>query len=200
MDFATDLPKSTASGYTGIMVIINRLTTMATYLPSRKHIDSPEVALMFFGQVFCNWGVPDIITNNRGQEFTRRFWDRVCFYISFNHRLSTSFRPQTDGQTERQKQMDGAVPLSLLQPWARKLGWIVTAGGICIKHLHPPFHTDLTLLGQLQLPSYNAIQASQGPQFQITGEGRLVDGRHARDSPNALGKHNWGPPAANNPP
>jgi len=33
MDFVTDLPESTKSGYTGILVIVDRLTKMAIYLP-----------------------------------------------------------------------------------------------------------------------------------------------------------------------
>ena len=44
MDFVTDLPESMASGYTGILVIVDRLTKMAIYLPCRKDIDSPELA------------------------------------------------------------------------------------------------------------------------------------------------------------
>jgi len=48
MDFVTDLPESTASGYTGIGVIVDRLTKMAIYLPFRNDIDSPELACMFF--------------------------------------------------------------------------------------------------------------------------------------------------------
>jgi len=104
MDFVTDLPRSTASGYTGILVIVDRLTKMATYLPSRKDIDSPELARMFFEHMMCKHGVPDNIVTDRGKEFTSRFWDRVCSHLSINHRLSTAFHPQTDGQKERQNQ------------------------------------------------------------------------------------------------
>ena len=104
MDFVTDLPESTASGYTGILVIVDRLTKMAIYLPCRKDIDSPELARMFFEHVICKRGVPDNIVTDRGKEFTSRFWNRVCSHLSINHRLSTAFHPQTDGQTERQNQ------------------------------------------------------------------------------------------------
>jgi len=45
---------------------------------------------------------------------------------------------------------------------------------MCIHLLHPPFLADDTLLGELQLPPYNAVQASQGRQFQVPGAGRLV--------------------------
>ena len=104
MDFVTDLPESTASAYTGILVIVDRLTKMAIYLPCRKDIDSPELARMFFEHVICKHGVPDNIITDRGTQFTSRFWNRVCSHMSINHRLSTAFHPQTDGQTERQNQ------------------------------------------------------------------------------------------------
>jgi hypothetical protein len=70
MDFVTDLPESTASGYTGILVIVDRLTKMAIYLPCRKGIDLPELARLFFEHVICKRGVPDNIVTDRCAQFT----------------------------------------------------------------------------------------------------------------------------------
>ena len=42
--------------------------------------------------------------SNSGTQFTSHFWARVCGHPSVDHRLSTAFHPQTDGQTERQNQ------------------------------------------------------------------------------------------------
>jgi hypothetical protein len=66
MDFVTDLPESTASAYTGILVVVDRLTKMAIYLPCRKDVDSPELARMFFEEVICKHGVPSNIVTDRG--------------------------------------------------------------------------------------------------------------------------------------
>ena len=104
MDFISNLPESMASGYTGILVIVDRLTKIAIYLPCRKDNNSPELAQMFFEHVICKRSLPDNITTNRGKEFNSRFSDRVCSHLSINHRLSTAFHPQTDSQTERQNQ------------------------------------------------------------------------------------------------
>ena len=111
MDFVTDLPPSSAESdaqseaYTCILVIVDRFTKMAIYLPCRKDIDSPELARLFFEHVICQHGVPEHIITDRGTQFTARFWSRVCSHMSINHRLSTAFHPQTDGQTERQNQV-----------------------------------------------------------------------------------------------
>ena len=104
MDFITDLPESTKSGYTGILVIVDRLTKMAIYLPCRKDIDSPDLARMFFEHVICKHGVPNNIITDRGTQCTSGFWIRVCTHMCIDHRLLTAFPPQTDGQTEQQNQ------------------------------------------------------------------------------------------------
>jgi hypothetical protein len=104
MDFITDLPKSTASEYTGILVIVDRLTKMAIDLLCRKDLDSPELAWLFLEHVICKHGVPDNIITNRVTQFNCRFRTTVCSHLSINHWLSTAFHPQTDGQTERQNQ------------------------------------------------------------------------------------------------
>jgi len=77
---------------------------MVIYLPCRKDIDSPELAQMFFEHVICKRGVPDNIVTDYRKEFTSRFWKRVCSHLTINHRLSTVFCPQTNGQMEQQNQ------------------------------------------------------------------------------------------------
>jgi transposase InsO family protein len=57
---------------------------------------------MFFERVICTQGVPDNIVRDCGKKFTSRFWKRICSHLSINHKLSTAFHPQTDGQTEQQ--------------------------------------------------------------------------------------------------
>jgi len=73
MDFVTDLTESTACGNTGIFVMVDRLTKMAIYLLSRKDIEPPELARMFFEHVIWKRGVPDNIVTDRGKEFTSPF-------------------------------------------------------------------------------------------------------------------------------
>jgi len=104
MDFITDLPKSTSLGFTGILVVIERLTKMAITVHCREDIDSPELDRMLFEYVICNHGVPDDIITDLGTQFTCRFGTQVCSHMSIDHRLPTAFHPQTDGQTNRQTQ------------------------------------------------------------------------------------------------
>jgi len=74
MDFVNDLPESTASGYTRILVIADPLTKIAIDLLCWKDIDLPEIAMLILQHVICKCSVPDNIVTNRGTQYTSRFW------------------------------------------------------------------------------------------------------------------------------
>jgi len=69
MDFVTYLLDSTASGYPGIFVILDRLSKMAFNLQYGNDIDSPVLARLFFEQVIYKRGVPDNIVTDCGPQF-----------------------------------------------------------------------------------------------------------------------------------
>ena len=106
MDFITDLPPSKKRGktYNCILVIVDRYTKMAHYVPSRKNLDAGELADVFVSKYFRHHGALASIVTDRGTLFTSKFWSSLCFYLRVKRRLSTAFHPQTDGQTERQNQ------------------------------------------------------------------------------------------------
>jgi len=104
MEVVTDQPGSTKSGYTGILVIVDGLTTMAIYLPCHKDINSPQLARMIFDEVICKHGVQNKIITDCGTHFTSRFENRVCSHMNVDHRPSTAFHRQTDGLNEQQNQ------------------------------------------------------------------------------------------------
>jgi hypothetical protein len=60
VDQVTNKPESTASGSTGIFVIVNPLTKMATYLFFRQDIDCPELVAMLFRYEIFKQGVPSV--------------------------------------------------------------------------------------------------------------------------------------------
>jgi len=100
MAFVTDCPESKASGYTGILGIVDQLTQTAMYLPCWKDNDCPELRTIFFEQDMCKRGVPDNIVTDRGTQFQSQSCTRVCSDLSTGLRLSTAFHPQRNAQTE----------------------------------------------------------------------------------------------------
>lgn len=107
MDFITGLPPAMRDNcvYDAILVIVDRYSKMARYIPARKDWTAKDLSEMFFRTICCsNWGVPKGIVSDRGPTFTSAFWGELCYQLQMKRRLSSAFHPQTDGQTERQNQ------------------------------------------------------------------------------------------------
>jgi hypothetical protein len=107
MDFVTDLPPSRSNEgkvYDSLLVVVDRLTKMAKYIPVLKSITAKQLADVFIEHIVARFGVPEGIVSDRGAVFTSAFWSQLCFCLGVRRRLSTAFHPQTDGQTERQNQ------------------------------------------------------------------------------------------------
>ena len=103
MDFIEQLPSS--DGYTAILVVVDRLSKMALFIPTTDDIDAPGLAKLFLLHVFSKHGVPLDIVSDRGSEFTSRFWRALSKLLQFKLNFSTAYHPQTDGQTERTNQI-----------------------------------------------------------------------------------------------
>ena len=99
MDFIVELPKS--KDMTTIMVVVDRLTKMAHFIPLRCLPTTSIAADAFINSIFKLHGFPDSIISDRGTQFTSEFWNRLCDLLCIKHSFSTSNHPQTDGQTER---------------------------------------------------------------------------------------------------
>lgn len=106
LDFITGLPPSQWINwvYDAILVIVDRYTKFAMYLPCSKTIDAPAFADLLFDRWVSMFGMPKNIISDRGSLFTSHFWSTLCHWLSVRRRLSTAYHPQTDGQTERQNQ------------------------------------------------------------------------------------------------
>ena len=104
MDFITDLPPSKRKDcvYDAILVVVDRYTKMARYLPTTKTINAIELADLIFEEIILKFGALDGIVSDRGSVFTSAYWSEICYHLKVKRRLSTTFYPQTNGQTERQ--------------------------------------------------------------------------------------------------
>ena len=103
MDFIDQLPKS--QQFDSILVVVDRLTKWATFIPCDVRVTSAKLADLLVGKVFSEHGLPESIVSDRGSKFTSNFWRNVCERLGITQRLSTSYHPQTDGQTERVNQI-----------------------------------------------------------------------------------------------
>ena len=100
MDFVTCLPR-TQRQHDAIWVIVDRLTKSAHFLPINVEDSLEKLAKLYVDEIVGLHGVPVSIVSDRDPWFTSRFWPSLQAVIGTHLHFSTTFHPQTDGQSER---------------------------------------------------------------------------------------------------
>ncbi|GJU11293.1 putative reverse transcriptase domain-containing protein [Tanacetum coccineum] len=100
MNFVTKLPR-TSSGHDTIWVIVDRLTKSAHFLPMREDYKMERLARLYLNEIVARHGVPISIISDRDSHFTSRFWQSMQEALGTRLDMSTTYHPQTDGQSER---------------------------------------------------------------------------------------------------
>ncbi|MBW0562432.1 hypothetical protein O181_102147, partial [Austropuccinia psidii MF-1] len=99
MDFITQFALS--NNFDSILVVVDRFSKMAIFIPAYGPITSLELAQIFISHVFSKNGLPVSIVSDTGSLFVLSFWTNLCQQLKISRDLSTAFHPETDGQTER---------------------------------------------------------------------------------------------------
>jgi hypothetical protein len=72
-----------------------------TLIPTKSTNSAQQVAQLFLKEVFRLHGLPRKIISDRDVKFTGKFWQELHRLVQTKLAMSSSFYPQTDGQTER---------------------------------------------------------------------------------------------------
>ncbi|GJT51998.1 reverse transcriptase domain-containing protein [Tanacetum coccineum] len=100
MDFITKLPR-TRSGHDAIWVVVDILTKLAHFLAIREDYSTEKLARLFTNEIVARHGVSVSIILNRDARFTSRLWQTFQKALETRLDISTTYHPQTDGQSER---------------------------------------------------------------------------------------------------
>ncbi|GKF67084.1 putative reverse transcriptase domain-containing protein, partial [Tanacetum coccineum] len=100
MDFITKFPRS-KSGHDTIWVIVDRLTKSAHFLAVREDYSTGKLTKITVNEIVARHGVPVSIISDRDGRFTSRCWQTVQKALGTRLNMSTTYHPQTDGQSER---------------------------------------------------------------------------------------------------
>lgn len=102
MDFIEGLPTSQNKDL--ILVVVDRFTKYAHFIAMKHPISVQSVTKAFTDNVFKLHGLPTVMVTDRDRIFTSKLWQDLFKSLGVTLHFSTSYHPQTDGQTERVNQ------------------------------------------------------------------------------------------------
>jgi hypothetical protein len=86
------------------MVVVDRFSKMAHFIALAKTATARDVAQAFLKEVWKLQRLPESIISDRDSKWIGEFWNGPYNRWGIKKRMSTSFHPQTDRQTERVNQ------------------------------------------------------------------------------------------------
>ena len=103
-DFIEKLPRS--SGYTATLMVVDRLTKQAIFIPTHDTITSAELTKLFVLHIFSKHGVPSHVTSDWGSKFVSHFFCSLGKALDITLHFTSRYHLEGDGdgQTERTNQ------------------------------------------------------------------------------------------------
>ena len=100
MDFVSGLPR-TNKGKNSVWVIVDRLTKAAHFLAVKTTDTMVTLSRLYSEEIVRLHGVSLLIVSDRDPRFVSQFWQSLQQALGTQLKFSTTFHPQTDGQSER---------------------------------------------------------------------------------------------------
>lgn len=146
LDLIVKLPV-TKKGYDSILVIVDKFSKYCLFEPcTERGCDSSAVADLVQKRVIAEHGCPEVLVTDRDPRFTSEEFQKWSNEYGIDHRKSTAYHPQTDGQTERYNRvledMLRAYVSPALNDWDKLLPVLQLAvnNSYNVGHQHTPFY------------------------------------------------------------
>ena len=124
VDLVGPLPPS--KGFTYLFTVIDRTTRWPEAIPLSSTTASDCAEALFSGWI-VHHGVPNIITSDRGAQFTSALWASLCHLLQIHHSPTTAYHPESNGLVERlhRRLKDALRARCASVAWASHLPWIL---------------------------------------------------------------------------
>src|SRR6266446_3412846 len=106
-------------GYNAVLMVVDRLSKRIHAIPTVTSLDSARVAQLFLEHIWHHHGLPEEVISDHGPAFVSNFFHNLATLLGVKLTPSTSYHPQTDGQTECVNQEIEAY-LHVFVQWANK--------------------------------------------------------------------------------
>ncbi|CAI4051372.1 uncharacterized protein SKDI_15G2110 [Saccharomyces kudriavzevii IFO 1802] len=177
LDFLTGIPES-FSKKNMILVVVDRFSKRAHFIPCQKTIGAPNVIDVLFRYVFCYHGFPNVLTSGRDIRFLNTTYKELAKRLGIELAMSSSNHPATDGQSERVIQVLRRLLRSYchlkLHSWDRTLPMLEYCYNSTPKH--SPFEVDLGFMpNQPKLNPSNELDAKNTSTVELTKKLNAID-------------------------
>ena len=104
LDFIVSLPTS-REGFDCALTVTDKFSKRVTFIPGKATMTAANWARELLGRLsIADWGVPKAIISDRDRKFMSSLWKTMFDKLGTKLLYSTSYHPQTDGQSERTNQ------------------------------------------------------------------------------------------------
>ena len=93
-----------SKGYNAVLVVVDRLSKRIHAIPTVTSLDSAGVAQLFLEHVWHHHRLLEEVISDCRPAFVSNFLRELAALLGVKLTPSTSYHPQTDGQTERVNQ------------------------------------------------------------------------------------------------
>jgi hypothetical protein len=192
VDLVGPLPRS--SGFSYLFTMVDRTTRWPEAVPLASTTAADCAAALLHGWI-QRFGVPGIITSDRGPQFTSSLWAALCSLLAIKHTQTTAYHPQSNGLVERfhRRMKDALRARAAGADWFVHLPWVMMGirtawrEGSDFSPSEAVFGSQLVLPGQFlstpEPPSPSFLQDFQGI---LAGRSPLPTAHHTTPSPEAL--------------
>jgi hypothetical protein len=122
--------------------------------------------------------VPEIITSDRGAQFTSALWDALCSTLGIRHRPTTAYHPQASGMIERfHRQLKDSLRSRLCgNQWMEHLPWVLLGLRAAPKEDSGVSSAELLFGSPLTLPGQFLDSAATPPEQFLSRLQSLASG------------------------
>jgi transposase InsO family protein len=94
----------TVRRHDSIFIVVDTLMKSAHIIPVSTTYQAPDIARVFISEIVRLHGVPKRIKYDQRSVFTGRFWTSFQEALGTQIKFSTTYHPQTNGQTKQMNQ------------------------------------------------------------------------------------------------